>query len=121
MKRSVQIAAASIFLLVFAIGVFSQGKGKESQLRTVRGGVVDKDENPVRGGAIVFLKNLKTQTVKTHIAEDDGAYRFSGLDPNVDYEVHAEHQQLASAIRAISSFDTRKEIVIHLKLSKKRE
>jgi hypothetical protein len=93
---------------------------RESQLRTVRGLVIDKDENPV-GSSVVFLKNLKTQTVKTLISDDDGRYRFSGLDPNVDYELHAEHNETASAKRTISSYDSRKDIVANLKLSKKRE
>ena len=92
---------------------------REAQLRTVRGTVTDRDENPV-ADAIVYLKNVKTQMVKTTIADNDGKYRFSGLDPNVDYEIHAEHEDRASPTRTVSSFDSRKEIVIQLKLSKKR-
>jgi len=95
-------------------------KDRETQLRTVKGKVIDKDENPVASG-VVYLKNVKTRTVKTYISEDDGSYRFSGLDPNVDYEVHAEHGDRASSKRTVSSFDSRKEIVIHLKLDKKKD
>ncbi len=121
MKRFAQFAAVAFLFALVVAGVAAQGKGKESQLRTVHGQVIDKDENPVRDGAIVYLKNLKTGVVKTYIAEDTGEYRFSGLDPNVDYEVHAEHKELASGKRTVSSFDSRKEIVVHLKLNKKRE
>ena len=121
LNKPALITTAILVCASLSTCVFSQGKGKESQLRTVRGAVVDKDENPARGGAIVFLKNLKSQVVKTYIAEDNGEYRFSGLDPNVDYELHAEHQELASPKRTISSFDTKKDIVIHLKLTRKRE
>ena len=121
MKRWSQFACLGLMLVLAVTLAAAQGKGKESQLRSVTGNIVDKDENPVRGGAIVYLKNLKTQTVKTQIAEDDGRYRFSGLDPNVDYEVHAEHNDVASTKRTISSFDSRKEIVIHLKLNRKRD
>ena len=123
MKRSTRFTMAllTLLLVVCTASAEEQGKGKESQLRTVRGAVVDKDENPVRDGAIVYLKNLKSQVVKTHIAENNGEYRFSGLDPNVDYELHAEHNDLASPKRTISSFDTKKDIVIHLKLTRKRE
>jgi hypothetical protein len=95
-------------------------KKRESQLRVVRGQVVDRDDGSV-AAAIVYLKNLKTQTVKTYISDDDGRYRFSGLDPNVDYELHAEHDDWVSSKRTISSFDSRKDIVANLKLSKKRE
>jgi protocatechuate 3,4-dioxygenase beta subunit len=97
----------------------AQGGKRESQLRTVHGDVSDKQENPV-ASAVVYLTNLRTLTVKTHITDDAGKYRFSGLDPNVDYEIHAETQEWTSAKRTISSLDSRKEIVVHLKLDKKK-
>jgi hypothetical protein len=58
--------------------------------------------------------------VKTYIADEAGNYRFSGLDPNVDYELHAEHDGLTSSTRTISSFDSRRDIEVVLKLSKKK-
>lgn len=123
MTRRWMFALAALLALGLAAGLPAQSKKdqekREAQLRTVRGTVTDRDENPV-GAAVVYLKNVKTQTVKTYIADDDGKYRFSGLDPNVDYEVHAEHEDRASPKRTVSSFDSRKEIVIQLKLSKKR-
>ena len=66
-----------VFLAAFIAG--AQKKG-DLQLRTVRGTVLDKDENPTPS-AIVYLKNVKSQAVKTYIADDKGLYRFSGLDP----------------------------------------
>jgi hypothetical protein len=38
----------------------------------------------------------------------------------VDYEIHAEHDGLTSSTRTISSFDTRRDIEVVLKLSKKK-
>lgn len=93
---------------------------KEPELRTVHGSVIDKQEDPVPS-SIVYLKNLKTQGVKTYIANDAGEYRFSGLDPNVDYEIHAEHNDLTSATRTISSYDSRRDINLPLKLSRKKD
>lgn len=93
---------------------------KGPELRTVHGTVIDKDENPV-ASSIVYLKNVKTQGVKTYIANDAGEYRFSGLDPNVDYEIHAEHNDLTSPIRTISSYDSRRDINLPLKLSRKKD
>jgi hypothetical protein len=58
--------------------------------------------------------------VKTYITDDAGNYRFSGLDPNVDYEVHAEHNDLESATRTVSSFDSRRNIEVILKLNRKK-
>lgn len=92
-------------------------KRAEAQLRVFHGTVIDKQENPVPS-SVVYLKNVKTLAVKTYIADDTATYRFSGLDPNVDYEIHAEHDNLTSATRTISSFDSRRDIEVTLKLSK---
>ena len=92
---------------------------RESRLRTVRGTVVDKDDSSIAGG-VVYLKNVKTGTIRTSIAAGDGTYRFSGLDPNVDYELHAEDKDNTSNTRKVSSFDSRREMVIHLKINKKK-
>lgn len=92
---------------------------KGPELRTVHGSVIDKEENPV-ASSVVYLKNVKTQGVKTYIANDTGEYRFSGLDPNVDYEIHAEHNDLTSSVRTISSYDSRRDINLPLKLSHKK-
>ena len=95
MNRRWTLFALGALLAGLAAGARAQNKDekkREGQLRTVHGAVVDKEEGGL-GGAVVYLKNVKTQTVKTHIAEKDGTYRFSGLDPNVDYEIHAAHQE----------------------------
>jgi hypothetical protein len=94
-------------------------KGKESELRTVRGTVIDKEETPV-DTAVVYLKNIHTQDIITHLSGSDGTFRFSGLDLNVDYEIHAEREGMTSPTRSISNFDTRKEFVLTLKLDRKK-
>ena len=48
-----------------------------------------RTEKPIQN-AVVFLKNLRTNIVISHFSDDQGNYRFTGLDPNVDYEVYAE-------------------------------
>jgi len=97
----------------------AQDKKGDTELRTVHGSAVDKDDNPVPS-SVIYLFNVRTQAVITRIADDSGNYRFSGLDPNVDYEVHAEHDDMTSATRTISSFDSRRDIEIILKLSHKK-
>jgi len=98
----------------------AQGSKHEAQLKTVRGVVVDKSENPVATG-VVFLKNVRTNQVRSYIADNQGNYRFSGLDPNSDYEVHAEKDGAKSQTRNVSSFDTRMDIVLNLKLAPKKD
>lgn len=114
------LALAAVFALAAAT-LFAQGnsKGKENQLRTVRGTVVDAGEAPVET-AVVYLKNVRTQDIITHLSDSDGTFRFSGLDLNVDYEIHAERDGMTSATRSISNFDTRKEFVLTLKLDHKK-
>ena len=109
-----------VAILIFAVSAVAQDSKKESQLRTVRGVVVDKGETPAQGG-VVFLKNLRTNQVRSYIADSEGLFRFSGLDPNADYEVHAEKEGAKSQTRQVSSFDNRKEIVLTLKLDKKKD
>lgn len=94
-------------------------KRAEAQLKVLHGSVIDKSENPMPA-SVVYLKNVKSQAVKTYIADESGNYRFSGLDPNVDYEIHAEHDDMTSSIRTVSSFDSRRDIEVTLKLSKKK-
>jgi protocatechuate 3,4-dioxygenase beta subunit len=100
--------------------VTAQQDKHEAQLRTVHGSVIDSDQAPV-ANSVVYLKNMKTQAVKTHIADDSGIYRFTGLDPNIDYQIHAEHADMMSPDRAISSFDSRKDMEVILKLGKKKK
>jgi Carboxypeptidase regulatory-like domain len=119
MKRRACVLAL-VALLISGFTVAAQDSKKESQLRTVRGVVVDKSETSVQGG-VVFLKNLRTNQVRSYIADKEGLFRFSGLDPNADYEVHAEKDGAKSQTRQVSSFDNRKEIVLTLKLDKKKD
>ena len=116
---------SSLLLLAFLVALPSAAqdnkdkKKAEAQLRTVHGTVEDKDENPVPS-SVVYLLNVKTQAVKTSFADEKGLYRFSGLDPNVDYQIHAERGELTSSTRSISSFDSRRDIEITMKLTKKK-
>ena len=87
------------------------------QERIAEGKVVGKNDVPV-SGAIVYLKDSKSNTVKSYIADDTGHFRFGQLNPNVDYELWAESGGKKSAVKNISSFDTRADFNINLKLDK---
>lgn len=100
-------------------GGICAGIEKDTQLRSVRGVVADKDEKPIPN-AVVFLKNLRTNTVISHFSDDEGNYRFTGLDPNMDYEVFAEFDGQKSATRTVSALDSRKEITLNLKVDRKK-
>ena len=88
----------------------------EPQTRTLSGQVTDKADAPL-SGAIVYLQNTRTQAVKTFISDGGGNYRFSSLSPNVDYQVRAEYQGHKSDTKTLSSFDSRSNVVMHLKIN----
>jgi protocatechuate 3,4-dioxygenase beta subunit len=114
-RRFARVFVAVLCLTAASIAA-AQKQKPQTELRTVHGVVLDKSENPVPS-SIVYLLNAKTQAVRTYIADSAGQYRFSGLDPNVDYAIHAEHGSLTSSTRTVSSFDSRRDIEIVLKLS----
>ncbi len=116
MNHRALLRVAIVIALFATIAFVAQAQNPATELRTVHGQVLDKSDNPV-ASSIVYLLNVKTQAVRTYIADSAGQYRFSGLDPNVDYEIHAEHDGLTSTVRTVSSFDSRRDIDIILKLS----
>jgi hypothetical protein len=66
------------------------------------------------------LKNTKTLQIRSFITRDSGAYYFHGLNTDVDYELRADFDGASSKTRTLSSFDTRKEPVVNLKLESKQ-
>jgi len=80
-----------------------------------------KVENSAGAGmkATVYLKDGHTLAVRSYVAGDDGTYRFGQLAQNADYEVWAEANGKKSSTRNISSFDTRNEFHIMLKIDTK--
>jgi hypothetical protein len=120
MTPRLRLLLVTLALSVCISAARAQDAKHEAQLRTVRGVVADKSsENPVPS-AVVFLRNTRTNAVRSYIADEEGNYRFSGLDPNVDYEIHAEKDGAKSATRTVSSFDNKKDIVVNLKIEKKK-
>ena len=113
------VGLLAVFIAAAVVPGAGQDKKKEPQLKTVHGMVVDKGEDPI-SGAIVFLKNVQTKTVKSSFADDDGKYRFSGLDPNSDYEIHAEFKGDVSPTRRLSALDDRKDIYLNLAIPRKK-
>ena len=106
-------------VLLASIAVAQQDPKHEAQLRTVHGLITDKGESPM-ASAVVFLKNTRSNVVRSYISDDGGNYRFSGLDPNADYEIHAEKDGATSSTRSVSSFDSKKDLVVNLKIDKKK-
>jgi len=103
--------------------LFGGGKGttapernkKGPQSRTLTGTVFSQDDAPL-AHAVVYLKNLKTLTIKTYIAGPDGTYQFNALSPNIDYEFYAELDGKKSSTKTLSSFDSRPKATINIRI-----
>lgn len=115
MRRATIGRMVALLALALAVGVAFAAPQGESQTRSVSGQVLDKQDAPL-ADAVVHLKNTKTLGLKTYITDASGNYRFTGLSPNVDYELHAELKGRKSDTKTISSFDGRKDLTIHLKI-----
>jgi len=92
-----------------------QAQAQNLGQRAVSGRVVDGNEAPV-AGATIFLKDLKKKTIRSYNSAPDGKFRFAQVNMAVDFEIWAEKNGKKSAVKTVSSWDTRKEFETELKL-----
>ena len=83
--------------------------------RVVEGKVLDSN-SAVVSGATVFLKNLKTKTIRSYTSREDGKFRFTQVNMADDHEIWAEKEAKRSAIKTVSSWDSRADYECELKL-----
>jgi hypothetical protein len=118
-----RLSTTIFFLLTLSIAAVPVRAGQgspDSELREVRGSTVDKNERPV-ASAVIYLQNVSTLTVDTHISDDQGQYHFSGLDPNADYELHAEYNDQTSSKHSVSTFNPPRDRFVILRFEKKKK
>ena len=118
MKRHWAAVLAVFLISGCALAQFGSGGQKskgQPQMRELTGSVLDRSDVPVEQ-AIVYLKNTRTLVVKTFITGKDGKYRFPALAQNVDYDVYAEKAGKKTDTKTLSSFDSRAQININLRM-----
>jgi hypothetical protein len=129
MKRTSSLAALIILALALApampakvVAQINQQNGpvnRGPQERIAEGKVVNKTGVAI-GGAVVFLKNSRSNSVKTYIADDSGHFRFGELAQDTDYELWAESNGVRSKSKGISSFDSENNFYFTLKVDAAR-
>ena len=111
-KKLVSVCTVLLLIAVVAIPAIAQAT------RTLQGQVMKPGDQPLPG-AVVYLKNTKTLSVRSFTSDEKGNYRFTSLSPNVDYEVYASHEGTKSDTKTLSAFDSRPLATINLKVNSK--
>ena len=88
---------------------------KDSPYRVIQGIVRDQGDNPL-AGAIVQLKDTKTSKIVDFATKDDGKFAFRDLSMEITYELLAKRGDLATPVRKVSIYDTRKDVTINFTL-----
>lgn len=83
--------------------------------RVVRGAVLNDQSQPVVG-AIVFLQNQKSKTIRSYTSDNEGHFNFAQVDMAQDFNLWAEKDGKKSATKVVSSWDARKDFVVDLKI-----
>ena len=117
--RKLACAAVCALLLPASMAWAADKKKEDTNIRTVQGAVTDAAGEAVNG-AVVQLKNTKTLQIFSFITRDNGAFSFHGLSTDVDYELRADFDGASSPAKTLSSFDTRRQPVVNLKLEPKK-
>jgi len=117
---SYRLFAVAAFALLLAAGAaWAKKKDENANIRSVQG-VVNNAQGEAVNGAVVQLKNTKNLQIRSFITRDNGTYYFHGLSTDVDYELRADFDGASSGAKTLSSFDSRKQPVVNLKLEQKK-
>jgi hypothetical protein len=104
-----------LMALVLAVALPASARAQNFGLKNLQGKVFDAGDAAI-SGAIVYLKNSRNNDVKTFLSDKDGDYRFAGLSADTDYTVWAAYHGQKSSTKTVSSFDTRKQVYVDLKI-----
>lgn len=114
-KPQCRLMLAALLFLLAAGAAFAQN----IKYKTLQGKVFGNGE-AVLSGAIVYLQDSKANTIRSFISTQDGSYRFGQISPDIDYTVWAKYKEEKSPSKTISSFDSRRDLIIdlHIKADK---
>lgn len=98
----------ALLVLVLPLAVAQTGK-----TRTIQGTVLGPNDHAL-SGAIVYLKNTKSNDILTYITQENGKYVFGYTPADVDMQIWAAYKGKKSSRQTISSFITRTKVVVDL-------
>jgi hypothetical protein len=115
-------------LIVVALALGVGGSGSSAALfappaaqaqnigQRVVSGIVTDANSALVVGATVFLKDLKSKTIRSYTTDAKGHFRFAQVNMAEDHELWAEKDAKKSPTKTVSSWDTRKEFETELKI-----
>ncbi len=106
---------AAVVVLAVLLSVPASAKDKGPTTRTLMGHVANAGETPL-ADAVVYLTNTKSADIRTYIADKEGAFHFSALAPNVDYQIYAKFKDHKSDVKTLSQFDNRPQVIVNLRI-----
>lgn len=118
LMRNIAVAALAACILTFAAPAQARRErplNSNPDVRSVHGIVTTAEDRPAKG-AVVLLEDTKTLSIRSYVCGGDGEYHFANLSTNVDYRLHAEDHGRRSPQKTLSSFNTRKDAVVNLRL-----
>jgi hypothetical protein len=92
----------------------ASAEAQSTGMRVVSGAVLDGEEPVV--GATVFLQDQKTKAIRSFSSIEKGHYFFAQVKMAGDYDLWAEKGGKKSAVKTVSSWDSRTEFVTDLRL-----
>jgi len=109
--------APKLVCLVAAISVLplAQAQMPQPTVRNLSGIVTGGSREPIRG-AVVELRDDKTNEVVTYLTDGTGRYNFKRLDGGTDYEVWVLFRGHRSPTHSISKFDNHLQKVIDFRV-----
>lgn len=123
-KKAASVAVATpvllrAMLLASTAGVFTlpiAALAEVAAAQRVVQGAVSGAGDAALPGAVVYLKDLKTLSIRSFISTSDGSYRFGQMTNGADYELWADYKGKKSSVKTLSSFDNRKQTTVNLKV-----
>lgn len=110
-----KLAIRSALLIALVLPLLALQAGAQSNSKTVQGKVLSSKDTPV-SGAVVYLQDGKTNSIRSFISTADGSYHFGQLATDTDYQIWARYKNEKSDTRGISSYDSRSKLVINLRI-----
>ena len=111
------VLIAGVVAAGLVVGLLNPPQARAQNLgqRVVSGTVVDADSSIV-SGATVFLKDLKSKSIRSYTTDAAGKFRFTQVNMAEDHELWAEKAGHKSTVKTVSEWDARKEFETELKL-----